>query len=420
MIIASFAKLTATNYSVVLVGTIFNGALGLVFYSLAGRLLGPGEFGLLFITISFLTLTTDLIDLGTNSSVIKFVPSLVRNNPLQAYRFIKLGFKIKLLAWGVTALLSILSPLFARHLFAKPELSRLIQLALLGGGGALLFAFSSSILQALQRFRLWSLLNISSNFFRVLALLLLFFLGWLNLTNSLIIYLVIPFIGFIASLFIIPTLKIGQVKNDLSVLRSLYSFGGSVAVFTLIAAVSSKLDSFLVARLLSNNEVGIYAAANQLVMGIPQVASAVGVVLSPRFASFASLPTMLGYFRKAQLLVLGIGLASLLVLPFSGTILTFFYGSVYLPAVVPFIILWISMLVFLISIPVHTAVIYYFGNSKLFVWLSFLHLGIIAILGPQLIVQYGASGAAATVLIGVITNLLLPLVWFLRRIQNES
>ena len=78
------------------------------------------------------------------------------------------------------------------------------------------------------------------------------------------------------------------------------------------------------------------------------------------------------------------------------------------------------MLVFLISVPVHMSVMYYFAKPKLFFWLSAVHLTIILGLGWNLISLYGAMGAAITVLVGQVINFLIPVVWVLRETRKVS
>ncbi len=94
------------------------------------------------------------------------------------------------------------------------------------------------------------------------------------------------------------------------------------------------------------------------------------------------------------------------------------FGGQYYLAITPFVILFLAMLVFLISLPVHNSIIYYFGKPNVFVWVSMGHLLIIGILGYFLISAFGIIGASVTVLTGMIFNLLAPLGWLLIKIKR--
>ncbi len=225
-------------------------------------------------------------------------------------------------------------------------------------------------------------------------------------------------LGYSLALFFIPAKKIFQVKNELSVAKQFFKYNCWVAVFTLVAAISSRLDTFLIARLLSPKELGIYGAASQLVVVVPQIVSALGVVAAPKFASFINIKQMLSYFKKFQLMVAGLSVLGLIAIPLSFYVIPLIFGLQYIETVLPFIILFISMLVFLISVPVHNSIIYYFGKPHVFVWVSIGHLLIVGFFGYLLILSYGVIGAAAAVLLGTVFNFLVPLVWFLINIRK--
>ena len=202
-------------------------------------------------------------------------------------------------------------------------------------------------------------------------------------------------------------------------LKDLLKYTTPVAIFSIIAAFSARLDTFLNAALLSTREVGIYGAANQLVQIMPQLVSALGLVSAPKFASFQSNSQMLTYFKKFQLLCFGLCLLGLLTIPLSIYLIPVFFGPAYSSAIIPFVILFLGQLIFLFSIPVHHSIIFYFGRPDIFIWVSLGHLALIGGLGYYLISSFGITGAAVTVLIGMVFNLLSPLGWLLVRLRKK-
>ena len=95
------------------------------------------------------------------------------------------------------------------------------------------------------------------------------------------------------------------------------------------------------------------------------------------------------------------------------------FGKEYVASGPPFVVLLFAMLIFLFSVPLHMAVIYYFSYPKLFFWVSLGHLAIIAGLGWVLISSFGAMGAAFTVLVGNIFNFVVPATWVLLKIRSS-
>ncbi len=419
MIKAIFQTATLKQSSVTLFGTLVNGILGTLFYIVTARFLGPADFGLLIVAITSLTLVADIADFGTNTGLVKFVSGNIEKNKTLAYEILKISLVIKLVVWLVILILGyILAPFIAEYLFRKEELVTPLRLSFIGVGGALLFTFATSALQSLQKFFTWSLINITTNFLRLIFIIVLFYVYLINSQNSLIVYVAMPFLGFFLALLFLPTKDILSARTSLP--NNLLRFNLAVAVFTVFAAISARLDTFIAARLLSAHDVGIYGSATQLTSAIPQLISALGVVAAPKFASFDTKEKMMVYMKKFQLLVIGIALVGLLAIPLGYIFIPIVYGVEYVAAITPFVILLIAMLVFLISIPIHNSIFYYFGKPEVFIWVAVGHLIIIGSLGFYLINQFGINGAALTVLVGTIFNFLVPLIWFLKKIAEKD
>lgn len=419
MLKSIFKTATFRQSQITIAGTLINGALGVLFYILLARFLGPVNLGLLTVSVATMTLIADIADLGTNTGLVKFVSANLKEDKEKAFRFLKLSLKLKFFIWVfVFSVGFVSSPFIATYIFNKPQLITPLRLVMVGVGGLLLLSFATASLQAFQKFFNWSVLIISTNFFRLVFILVLIFYQQLNLTTSLIAYIVLPFFGFFLGLLFLPTRSIISAKNEFSLASKFLKFNLWIAGFSIIAALSSRLDIFLSARLLSPLEVGIYGLASQLVQIVPQIIGALGVVVSPKFASFQNNKEMLSFFKKFQLLVLGIVSLGVLAIPISIYLIPIIYGTSYILSIGPFIILLLATLVFLISIPLHNSIIFYFGKPEVFLWLSLGHLFLVGTLGYFMILNFGVMGAAITVFAGNLFNFFLPLLWFLNRIRK--
>lgn len=410
---------TFRQSQIAITGTLLNGALGALFYIALARFLGPADFGLLTIAITTLVLIADIADIGTNTGLIRFVSSNLAHNSEKAYRFLKLSLEVKLVAWGVSFLIIFLAaPFLAGQVFHKAELILPLKLTAFGIGGALLFSYATSALQAYQKYFRWSAVNILANFVRLVLILALGVYSILNLENSLFVYLSLPFFGFFLTLFILPSRKILSAKDEFKLAPQLFKYNIPVAIFNIIAAFSARLDTYLNAVLLSATQVGIYGAATQIVAVMPQLVSALGLVSAPKFASFQNNQQMLIYFKKFQIFVAGLCLLGIVALPVLVWLIPVLFGISYQEASTPFIFLFFAQLVFLFSIPVHHSVIFYFGRPDVFIWISAGHLILIAGLGFFLISNFGITGAAVTVLAGTTFNFLYPLIWLLKSLRK--
>jgi O-antigen/teichoic acid export membrane protein len=380
-----------------------NGILGALFFIYIARMMGPAEYGLFTIGIATLTLLADIADFGTNTGLVRFVPGYLKQDPSNAYRMLKLGLEVKACLWLVVLLAGfLLAPFFATNIFGKPELLFPFQLSLIGVGGAMFYTYIQSALQAFEKFRYWSLINIFTNGLRLSIALFIGLLASLGLTQTLLIYIGIPFVGFLLGCSFLPIKKIIKTKNEQKVLNNFISYNSYIGLFTIIAAVTTRIDVYLAAKFLNPEQVGIYGAAIQLTSFIPQIMGGLGVVVAPKFASFTSQAQMWVYFKKLQLLVLGVAAIFLIGSPLAGYLIPIFYGDkfAFLPTIFYFYLT--AMLVYLISVPVHTVIFYYFARPQLFIYISLGHLILLLGLGTVLTINFGLIGLTLAVIAGMV------------------
>lgn len=397
--------------------TFINGLLGIIFFIILARNLSPGEFGLISVSIATFILIADIADLGVNTGIINFVSKYLHQDLTQAYRFMKLALKIKILVWIIAVFLGWLAaPLIAKYLLLKEELAFSLQLTLAGLGSALFFSFATNCLLAFQKYLSWGTVTIVANTLRLALILILLMVVRLNTTTALISYLVAPMVGFFIGLMFLP-LKFLQVTKEDRVIKEFFKFNKWIIIVTVLGAVGLRMDTFLVTRFLSISEVGIYSVASQLSMVIPQITFALATVVAPKLASFKDDQTAINYLFKLQKLCLALSGVGLLGIPLAYLFIPYFYGLIFQQAVLPFIILLIGQLIFLISLPAHQAIFYYFSSPKVFVYSTIIQLSTLGVVGFFLIPAFGMMGAAWAVLGGTLTNFIIPSVWVVNRLR---
>ncbi|MCX7928137.1 MAG: oligosaccharide flippase family protein [Patescibacteria group bacterium] len=410
---------TLKDSSLTSVATLINGALGAFFYIYLARMLGPSDFGIFSVAIVTLTLVADITDFGTNSGIVNFVSKYVKVDSNKAYQFLKLALKIKIIvSIFVIVIGNFLASYLARSVFFKPELEFPLRLVFLGVAATHLFTFAICALQSYQKFLSWSFLQIFTNGLRLLSIFLASYLWSLNVVNSILIYLIYPFIGFLLVFVFIPNSFI-KVKNENKRFGEFFAYNKWIASFAIIAALNSRLDTFITARLLDSMQVGIYSAANQLVQVVPQIVGAIGAVLAPKIAACKNKKDLTSYLKKVQVMVLGIAFLGLVSIPVAIYFIPVLFGSEYLPSINVFIILMISMLIFLVAVPIHQTVFYFFQYPKLFSWIAIVNLLINAILGWFMISSYGVVGGALTVLVVQCISFIIPAWWVLCKLKEK-
>lgn len=417
---ALFATSTLRQSGITFVGTLINGVFGAVFYMLTARALGPASFGLMSVVISVATLVATFSDFGVDTGLVRFVSGSLKKDKNRAYRFLKLSLKIKLVSGGVLTVIGVLlSDFIAVSVFQKPELAPGLRVGFTAVLTYLLLGFVVNTLKSYQKFVLWGIVQVGANFLRLLIIGGLFAFGLLTINLSIWTYSLTLLAGaFFGFIFFVPK-NFLRIRGEGKVAREFLHYNKWIASFTIIAAVSSKLDTFIAARLLTPSEIGFYSAANQLVYIVPQIVGALGTVLAPKMAEMQG-TSIVSYLKKTQVMVTALAVLGIFGIPIVTFLVPFIFGAEYLAAIPLFIVLLFAMLVFLLSVPVNNSILFYFSYPKLFFWLAIGHLCIIGSVGWVLISAYGALGAALTVLVGSIFNFVVPAVWVVRKLRREN
>lgn len=411
---------TIKDSGITIMGTAISASLGFIFYIILARNLGAVYFGIFSLGITTLTLVSDIGQVGTDTGLIRFVGKYFKREKGKALQFLKLGLKVKIIASIIILFIGwFLAPFFATYIIKKPELTSVFRVSLIGAVGSMLFSFSTNSLLGIQRFFVWGGLNISMNLLRLISALFLISLGLLTLSTGLSIFIIFLFLGFLLGLIFLPSFL--KTKNEDEIAKEFFKYNKWVAIFILFSAISSRLDTYIAARFLNLRDVGIYSVATNLASVIPQIVYAIASVVAPKLSEIDNNSKAKVYLKKLQLMVLGLACLGIAVaVPLSYFVIHKFYGSEFSASFTPFLILLLAQAIFLISIPVHTAVMYYFSYPKLFVIISLVDIFTIFIVGPILIRSFGIVGAGATFLTGNVINFLIPAFWvFSKFIKNK-
>jgi len=410
---------TLRQSAISVIATIINGILGVIFYVVMARSLGVENFGIFWVAVLTSQMLSDIANVGTDTGIVRFVGQYARSDIKKALQFLKLGLKVKLIASVIIISVGFLvSEFVAINILQKPQILEPLRISIAGAGALLLFSFSVSALQALQKFFVWGVVNITLNFTRLVLIGVFAIFGAVSLKSSLVAFMTLPLFGFLFALIFLP--RFWMAKKEGSVKGEFFEYNKWVALVIVIAAVSSRLDTYITTRLLDLKQVGIYSVAVGLSVIGTQIVAAIATVGAPKMAQFRSQSEFTAYFKKFQIFVTVLAFAGIGLGIFTAIVgIPLFYGFEYKQAIIPFIILVLAQAVFLISVPTHISVFYYYSYPRLFVWINIVHLIIIGLIGWNLINLFGILGAAITVLIGNFSNLIIPAYWVYKRKKEK-
>lgn len=411
---------TVKQSTVTLVSVFLNGVTGFIFYYLVARVIGAEANGVFGLVGSMVALISSVANLGVDTAATRFYAKYASTDSSKALSALKIAFTTKILSWLAIATFGLLfSSLIAQIAFSDSSLSLYVQVAFLAAFGSMAFSFVCAVLQAQQKFIFWGLLNVGGNIVRLLVTLLLVYFSILSKDSSVAVLVVFPFLTALIGFFLLPNFF--RVKIRRGFFKKFIKFSVWVGASGVLSAVVSRMDVLIAARHVSLYELGNYSVATTLVAFVSQIVMALGMVVAPKFASFNSLDQAVTYLKKTMAAVVGLSVVGVL----AGVLLAYYfvpfaYGSEYPLVSLPLSVLIIAYSVFLISMPIHSMVVYYFGNTRL-MFTTTIFQGLSLFVSLDLLTRYyGIFGTSVSVLIGMTIVLLVPLIWLLVKLKNEN
>jgi O-antigen/teichoic acid export membrane protein len=383
-------------------GTIINSLLGLFFFILILRVLGPTEFGIFAILAAILVLLSDVFDLGTNQGLVKFISeSLAKKDQRSVSQFLKLGFEIKILVGLLLIVLGWPISYFVARFFFPFQNFWLIFLAFLGILPTLLLGFVFYSLQGLGRFVKANLCQIFANTLRLILIFVFLFFDHLDVFTSVLVFSIAPFFGFLAGIYFLPK-EFLQVRGEFLQIRSFLRFNFWLALYFVFFSIYSRIDTFLLAGLVGAYQTGIYNAAARLLSPFMQVSGNFSTALAPSFAKLKNLQLAKNLFRQTLKFAVVLVLPMFLIIFLAPFLIPVLFGKSYLDSIPSLQILTVGMMFLFISVPATTFIVYFFEKPQVYVILTFFQIFLILVFGFVLIPRFGATGAAISFLISQI------------------
>lgn len=367
---------------------------------LAARILGAEGYGVFSYVISIAGVFTIFSDAGLSKILVR---ELAKNPEMEkAYLSAALGIKIFLIGAGAAVII-----LGAPYITKIPEALPLIPLAAI----LLIFDglrnFSMAITRAKEKMQLEAGVEIVTNMAIVLfgVGVLLFAPSPKSLMAS---YTLGAGLGLAFALALLRS-HFSRIRNFfdwklcLRILKDAWPF----ALISFFSILMIHTDTIMIGILKTAEEVGFYSAAQRSVQILYVLPSLLAISLLPAFSRFAGkenekLRTSLeAVLAGAFLIALPLALGGSILAP---EIISFIFGSEFVPSVIPFQILLFSVLAVFPGVILSYVILAYNAQKSIIKFLSGVALANIA-LNLVLIPLYGIIGAAtATISALVVAN----------------
>lgn len=378
---------TLKDTAVVFSGNLLSSILGAIFFFMLAHQGGAIVFGIFSVVIAVATTVADLFDIAINNAIVNF--SGDRRAIGLALRY---GLRQKLILSAIAASgLWIFAPLVTQ-LLGQPELVTSLRYAIWLIPIKSIYSFIKTGLQVATQFYLDSAVEVVSSILRLVIYYLLAAGRVGALESALFSYVGSLVLG---SLVALPSIH-SLLESDVGSLdeKEFTRFQGWMTMSFMASAVSTRLDVFFLARFTTLSIVGWYQAAMRLFMPVMQLASALSRVFAPRFSNFSTRVDAKSYLHKTLLLSGGLAACLVLSIPLFGFAIPILYGTEFIPSVSLAYQLLPYYMLFLLSTPWWTALLYYHKEARGFALISGVQLLLLAISLPIAISALGVTGVA--------------------------
>lgn len=401
---------------------IFTAFLAFIYTIFLARIFSPSDFGTFSAIYAFVLLLSDISDIGIGSSLSRFLPPLYSSNKKkEAISFVKTAFIFQLkIAFLILVLVSVFSSFLAHNLLKSASYAPLFIVAAFGIFGTIIMVFASYTLSAQKKFKEVAFINSLSTMSKLFFVLIFYYLGYLNIFWTTVIFVLSSYLAYFLSLFFLP-IRFLQEQEEKGSLKKLLSYSIFLGFSKLFSATAGRLDVLMLIPLSSSFEAGIYSAAFKMVYLYILLAGSFSMVIAPRLSSFPSYAEAVNYLRKIILVVLMI-LASMLVMYliapwFVPLILT----QRYVLSTAVFRTLLIPMAFFTMTIPPVNFLLYTLKKPQVSTFNTFIQLLIILIGNSVFIPSFGRFGPVITLTLAYAFTFMSATsfaVYFYRRKQN--
>lgn len=411
---------TARNVLVVTGGNFLGQGIAFFGSLVLMRRLGPSAYGRLGVALAVFSVANQLSDIGINTGFIRYMALFTREDPAKGDRLLRYTLWLKTVIGGGVMLLGVLVSPWLAVLLKAPSLAGMLRWAFLGSFTATLLGTFQALHQAKERFGAYVASNVEASVFRVILILLFMGLGALNESTAISFYAVAPFLALGVLLFRLPRSERHACVSaplDHQVGRTLMNFSKWVTLSTLSVLMINNVDTFLLQRLSSSREVGLYTSAWQLAMIFPLVSAALTSALAPRVSSYVTREEMYAHLRKVKAIagVAVIGYVALFAL--SNTMIHVLMGPQYVQAGPIFNVLLLGFMLSLALAPINV-LFFALDKPSLLAYLNLAQLIIIVALDLLLIPAYGGLGAAIGSLIVRIVGVIYTAVLLSRALKR--
>ena len=409
-------KKVAGGASILFLGVILSRFFGFLYRILIARYLGPGDYGLISLGLSILTLAIPITVLGLPLGVARYISFYKGKNDKRRIKgILNFTFKISSVSGLVSFILFfLLSNWLANTVFKEPSLAIILKIFAFT---MIIFPIKTIILAAIRGFqhmRYWVYSETIISKSVLISTTFLFLIFGFGIIGAAIAYSLSILAFFISLLYFLNRLfpLFNPIKPK-SATKELLVFSWPLIFASVIWAFVGHLDTLMLGYFDTAANVGIYNAAFPSALLISVILTTFGIIFMPVSSELLAknkLDELKKLFRVVTKWIFLLTLPGfLLLLLFANTVLRVFFGTEYVLGALPLSILAVGY--FIASIVGPTAqILQALGKTKIILFNHSIVLILDFVLNLYLIPLYSIVGAAIATMVAISTWNILSLM----------
>lgn len=314
---------------------VLSAGIGYLFTIMIARMLSVEDFGRVSLVISYIYICSTIADFGMSNAVVTIPNSCANKIGNQILFFFNYLFlKIASITFPIT--LITLFFIFDLEKFSALELS----IWVVSSFSFLLFRYAQSLQQSQGKWKSYNIINTLNNFLKIFTLLVAgIFLTDVTIDAVLYSYLTYSCLLLLGSIIYLSSFGISSsYKKERNLQTRINKYLCYIGLSNIFVVLTMRMDLVFIDLFLTENDLGIYSAANSLALIIPLFTGAIMNVLLKYIPG--SPIAFLIQLKKIQLKAIPPAIILIILLFFlSSHIISVIYGARYEGAVIYFSIL---------------------------------------------------------------------------------
>jgi len=422
--LGTIGKTSAKGGFNLFLGETLSKAISAIGTMLIARLLGPADFGLVSIALTFPLTVMTFRDLGVHYAVTRYTAKYrAENRPEEARNVLATGILVDLTLSAILSLsVFFLAGFIANDLFHRPHIKYLIEIASLTIFGWALITVSQSAFSGFERMGINSIIKTLNTTLKAILQVSLVLFGF-GVLGAIMGQTFALLISGLVSIYLVFTLLFKSLKSRsagfdfLRTLKTMLNYSFPLYFSALLTAIISQFTDIMAAIYCNNQMIGNYKAASSLIQIVGFFTIPLNTVLFPAFSKIGrnetgKLRTMFRLaVRYTALVTIPVSMA---VIVLSTPLTSSLYGSSYEQAPLFLSLIGLGYVTTGFGNIVIGSLINGQGETWIVTKLTFAILIVNIPLGLLLIPRFGILGVIVLTIVAQTQSLILGLWWINR------